>query len=129
MITKTTQHRVATWLNGRRVGNPALTLALWLSLGIKHGDAAAPRTPAEFQECADLLAAVPHLRSHMKRMAKLSGTWKVMVEEWAAIEAKLLEEAGCPIAAAMIRSLDAAVPGDSRVKDRAISVQTTRRAA
>jgi hypothetical protein len=114
MITKTTMHRVAVWLNGRRVGNPAMALALWLSLRIKHGDAAAPRTPAEFQECVDLLAAVPQLRSHMKRMARLSGAWKVMVEEWAVIEAKLLEEAGlprCPIAAEMIRSVDAAVPG------------------
>jgi hypothetical protein len=59
MITKSTQHRVAIWLNGRRVGNPALTLALWRSLWIKHGDAAAPRTPAAFQECVDLLAVVP----------------------------------------------------------------------
>jgi hypothetical protein len=114
MITKSTQHRVAIWLNGRRVGNPALTLALWLSFGIKHGDAAAPRNPAEFQECVDLLAAVPQLRSHMKRMVKLSGAWKLMVEEWVAIEAKLLEEAGLPrypIAAQMISNIDAAVPG------------------
>jgi hypothetical protein len=114
MITKTTQHRVAIWLNGRCVSNPALTVALWLSFGIKHSDVAAPRNPAEFQECVDLLAAVPQLRSHMKRMAKLSGAWKVMVEGWAAIEAKLLEEAGlprCPVAAAMIRNVDAAVPG------------------
>lgn len=111
MITKSTMHRVVIWLNGRRVSNPALTIALWLSLGIKHGDAPAPRTPAEFQECVDLLAAVPQLRSHMKRMAKLSGAWKVMVEEWAVIEAKLLEEVGCPAAAAMIRNVGAAVPG------------------
>jgi hypothetical protein len=55
----------------------------------------------------------------MKRMVRLSGAWQVMVEEWAAIEAKLLEEAGlprCPIAAGMIRNIGAACPAAGHSK-------------
>lgn len=113
MITKKTQHQVIEWLASGSAGEAAKVIALWLAFGIKHRAAPTPLDPAEFETCLQLLQAVPELRPCLKRMAKLSAAWKVMVCEWDAIEAKFHEEAGrprCPITAAMIRDVEAAVP-------------------
>jgi hypothetical protein len=112
MITKKTQHRVIQWMRTRPSAEAAVVMACWLAFGIRHGAGETPQDPADFESCLLLLGAVPELRSYLRRMAKLSPAWKVLVQQWPDIEATFIKECGqyrCPKTAAMIRAAGASL--------------------
>jgi hypothetical protein len=100
------------WMRTRPSAEAAVVMACWLAFGIRHGAGETPQDPADFESCLLLLGAVPELRGYLRRMAKLSPAWKVLVQRWPDIEATFIKECGqyrCPKTAAMIRAAGASL--------------------
>ena len=53
-----------------------------------------PHDPDDLNRCLKLLAFAPGVRKHFDKIAKLSDTWRRLINRWDEIEAKFLEEAG-----------------------------------
>jgi hypothetical protein len=86
MITKALQKRVLDWLAAGRSIQCTRAIVYWLLFGIKYGPDNHPTNAAEFQSCLELLDHIPELRGYLFRMAKLSPTWKRLMDEWESIE-------------------------------------------
>ena len=51
-----------------------------------------PSDPSDLNRCVKFLDAVPEARNHLHKVAALSKTWAVLVENWSELEAMLREE-------------------------------------
>lgn len=59
--------------------------------GAAHGGA--PIDPSDLRRCVLLLDAAPELRTEFYRMAEISTTWALLVENWQALTDMLKREA------------------------------------
>jgi len=64
-----------------------------VALGLK-ADGNYPHDPDDLNRCLQLIKAVPEVREAFPRIAELHESWKVLIENWDALESSFLEEAG-----------------------------------
>jgi hypothetical protein len=60
--------------------------------GIYDDEQPYPRDPDDFKRCMGLLAAVPELRPHLRRMADEGSEWNLYVDHWEKMEALMAKE-------------------------------------
>ncbi len=90
-----TEHRRASepdvflvkWLLEGRTGQSSMTMARHV-FGVPAAPVNWPRDAGDFGRCVGLLDAVPAARGRLPRMAELDPVWRLLVEDWAALEAE-----------------------------------------
>ena len=77
--------KILEWLiHGERgVSSESMACAV---LGMKPKLMCHPIDHADFMRCVKFLDAVPEARNYLKDVAKLSGTWAILVENWDELE-------------------------------------------
>jgi len=94
----TYQGKVLAWFIGGETGisSEAMAAAVtdhepnekWSGLGNYPSD------PDDLNRCLMFLDAVPEARAHLHKVALLSDTWALLIENWEELERTFLEEAG-----------------------------------
>lgn len=88
------QQKTIDWLANGETGISSKTMAFWLAFDVKMSDASHPLDPTDFDRCLRLLDAVPEMRPHLPRMAKVSPQWARLVKHWDEVERCHLKEVG-----------------------------------
>ena len=76
--------KLAEWFAGRDTGQSSKAVALFLAAGVSTG--AVPHDSSDFGRCHRLLAHMGW-QDRIGEMAKASGRWSVLVENWTALTA------------------------------------------
>lgn len=82
------------WLAADSRCESSRAMVFWILFGIRPAQAPCPTSPGEFNQCLELLKALPGLRDGLPCMGSLSPEWQRLVESWGAIEAAFCGEAG-----------------------------------
>lgn len=93
-VTKELMHKVLLWFATGRVGESSKCMATYLTTGVKPPYAAYPHDPDDLNRCLLLLKAVPELREHLPKMAKLNQQWEELVNNWDVLEKSFINEVG-----------------------------------
>lgn len=92
-ITNETRQKFLEWLLfSDNTGVSSKTIGSTIILGKPYEKPGYPYDPADLRRCVELLDAIPELRDHMGKVAKLNPVWSVMVKNWAALESSLRNE-------------------------------------
>lgn len=82
-LDKDAQLRLIDWLTGDETGTSSISIVKVLVIGQRSGpDLSHPWDASDFGRCHALLTAVPELRKHLPKMAKISPEWKELVRIW-----------------------------------------------
>lgn len=84
--------KILKWFATGRVGASSKTMACAV-IG-SQSDESYPLDPADFNRCLLLLEAVPEVREHFDKIAKVSDTWKTLIDNWKKLEKMFLDEVG-----------------------------------
>lgn len=82
------------WAVGPDTGLSSLVLCA-VTMGVKpdeENDGFCPRDSGDLGRCIRFLRAVPEARRRLRRMAKVSRYWAVLVDRWAELEACYVDE-------------------------------------
>lgn len=92
-ITNETKQKFLEWLLfSDNTGVSSKTIGSTIILGRPYEKPGFPFDPADLRRCVGLLDAIPELRDHMDKVAKLNPVWAVMVKNWDALEQSLRNE-------------------------------------
>lgn len=87
------ERKVLEWLANGETGVSSETMAM-AACGIKRGWSSHPYDPADFNRCLMLIKAVPEIKYHMDKIAKISATWGKLVDHWDEVEECFINEVG-----------------------------------
>ena len=85
--------QIAKWLCQQNTGVSSMTM-LCCSLGETYKYQSAPRDPADFNRCLELLKFCPFVRDAFKEISQISENWKIIVDNWNTIEECFIGEVG-----------------------------------